>query len=174
MKISYKTFTSGDVIFVLGYITCKLACFLHITATHFLSWLAKKFNLKLYQVLFIIYSYPFCNFFFPLFSFLTIYNSIPTFIFRQLFILVSVQAKSLSSIFPYFYFDLFYSLSEYSFIQLLFRDTARFLLIASNLPHLLTSFYPSNYLFYSPHTNVYTISIQIFCISSFYVNHKLQ
>lgn len=160
-------------IFVLGYITCKLACFLHIITTHFLSWLARKFNLKLYQVLFIIYSYQFfLQFLFS--SFLTIYNSILTFIFRQLFILVSVQAKSLSSIFPYFYFDLFYSLSEYSFIRLLFRDTACFLLIASNLPHLLTSFYPSNYLFYSLHTNVYTISIQIFCISSFYANHKLQ
>lgn len=115
----------------------------------------------------------FCNFFFLLSSFLTIYNSIPTFIF-QLFILVSVQAKSLSSIFPYFYFDLFYSLSEYSFIRLLFRDTPHFLLIASNLPHLLTSFYPSNYLFYSPRISVYTISIRIFCISSFYSSHKLQ
>lgn len=129
--------------------------------------LARKFNLKLYQVPFIIYNYQsFLQFsFFFFFHFLQIYNSIPIFIFRQLFILVSVQSKSSSSIFPYFYFDLFYSLSGYSFIRLLFRDTARFLLIASNLPRLLTSFYPSNYLFYSPHTSVCTISIRIFYLA---------
>lgn len=107
---------------------------------------------------------PFCNFLFS--SFLISYR------FTTLFLFLSSANFSYSFqfspnprhrsflIFTSTYFTRFQDIHLSGFYFVI-----RFLLIASNLPHLLTSFYPSNYLFYSPHTSVCTISIRIFYLA---------
>lgn len=90
--------------YILGYVTYKLACFLYITATHFVSWLARKFNLKLYQVLFIMCSYQ---------SFLQ-------FLFSSFLISHDLQ------LYPYFYLPTFHT--RFSSGQVLVIDLSLFLL----------------------------------------------